>query len=134
MAHSAGNIKAYELWNEPGYDDKGTCTTAVYTTLLNETRPNIRATGNDPNAMVIAFAGCPNLTSGYVNMAGGAGQRHRGADGRGQRAHLRPDHAAREELSHWRRGPPRGHDRRRLPHHHADLGHRTRNPCRWRRL
>jgi hypothetical protein len=64
--HFAGQIKAYELWNEPGYDDKGTCTTAVYTSLLNETRPNIRK--NDPNAQVIAFAGCPNLTSGYVNV------------------------------------------------------------------
>ena len=58
----AGKITAYELWNEPGYDDKGTCTTSVYTTLLNETRPNIRQTENDPNAQVIAFAGCPNLT------------------------------------------------------------------------
>ena len=66
--HYAGNIKAYELWNEPGYDDAGTCTTAVYTTLLNETRPNIVKTGNDPNAKVIGFAGCPNLTSGYVNI------------------------------------------------------------------
>ncbi len=66
--HYAGNIKAYELWNEPGYDDKGTCTTAVYTTLLQETRPNIVASGNDPNAKVIGFAGCPNLTSGYVNI------------------------------------------------------------------
>ena len=66
--HYAGNIKAYELWNEPGYDDNGTCTTAVYTTLLNETRPNIVKTGNDPNAKVIGFAGCPNLTSGYVNV------------------------------------------------------------------
>ena len=50
----AGQIKAYELWNEPGYDDKGTVTTAVYTKLLNETRPNIRQAGNDPNAMVSA--------------------------------------------------------------------------------
>ena len=87
-------IKAYELWNEPGDDDKGTVTTAVYTTLLNETRPNIRKTGNDPNAKVIGFAGCPNLTSGVCERAGGAGQRHRGPDGRGQRAHLRPAHAA----------------------------------------
>jgi hypothetical protein len=66
--HFAGQIKAYELWNEPGYDDHGTCTTAVYTTLLNETRSNIRKAGNDPNAIVVAFAGCPNLTSGYVNI------------------------------------------------------------------
>ena len=66
--HFAGNIKAYELWNEPGYDDKGTVTTAVYTTLLNETRPNMVMSGNDPNAKVIAFAGCPNLSSGTVNV------------------------------------------------------------------
>jgi hypothetical protein len=65
---SVGNITAYELWNEPGYDDKGTCTTAVYTSLLNETRPNIRKTGNDPNAMVIGFAGCMGLTTGNVNV------------------------------------------------------------------
>jgi hypothetical protein len=65
---SVGNITAYELWNEPGYDDHGTCTTAAYTTLLNETRPNMHATGNNPNAQVVAFAGCPNLTSGYVNI------------------------------------------------------------------
>ncbi len=64
----AGNIKAYELWNEPGCDDAGTCTTAVYTSLLTETRPNIVKSGNDPNAKVIGFAGCPNLTSGYVNI------------------------------------------------------------------
>ena len=92
--HYAGQIKAYELWNEPGYDDKGTCTTAVYTKLLNETRPNIRKAGNDPNAKVIGFAGCPNLTGRLCERAGGAGQRHRGPDGRGQRAHLRPANAA----------------------------------------
>ena len=69
--HYAGNIKAYELWNEPGYDDAGTVTTAVYTTLLNQTRPNIVKTGNDPNAKVIGFAGCRYVTnsgSPYVDV------------------------------------------------------------------
>ncbi len=69
--HYAGNIKAYELWNEPGYDDAGTVTTAVYTSLLNETRPNIVKTGNDPNAKVIGFAGCRYVTnsgSPYVDV------------------------------------------------------------------
>ena len=55
--HFAGQIKAYELWNEPGVDDKGSVTTSVYTTLLNQSRPNIRLAGNDPNANLIAFAG-----------------------------------------------------------------------------
>ncbi len=66
--HYKGQIKAYDLWNEPGYDDHGTCTTAIYTSLLTETRPNMVLPANDPNAKVIGFAGCPNLTSGYVNI------------------------------------------------------------------
>jgi hypothetical protein len=55
--HFAGQIKAYELWNEPGMDDKGTVTVNVYTTLLNESRPNIRKAGNDPSANLVAFGG-----------------------------------------------------------------------------
>jgi hypothetical protein len=69
----AGNIKAYELWNEPGVDDHGTVTVSVYTTLLNETRPNIRKAGNDPNAMVIGFAG-PAISIASVLANGTAGQ------------------------------------------------------------
>ena len=75
--HFAGQINAYELWNEPGYDDHGTVTTAVYTTLLNETRPNIIKAGNDPTAQVIGFAGCPESDQRLRQHSGGAGQRHR---------------------------------------------------------
>ena len=136
--HYAGQIKAYELWNEPGYDDKGTCTTAVYTTLLNETRPNIRQAGNDPNAQVIGFAGCPNLyntgSPPYVNVQAVLANNTAGLmDAVSEHTYgliMLPEKNYPIYVAALRTVMTG----RRLPHHHADLGHRTRNPCRWRRL
>ncbi len=57
--HYAGNVKAYEIWNEPttGSSPNGVLTPAQYAALLNAATPAIRS--NDPNAKVVAFAGVP---------------------------------------------------------------------------
>jgi hypothetical protein len=54
-----GNIKAYEIWNEPtmGAGTGGVQTPAQYAALLNAATPQIRA--NDANTKVVAFAGVP---------------------------------------------------------------------------
>jgi hypothetical protein len=55
--HYAGNIKAYEVWNEPtmGGGANGDQTPAQYAVLLNDTAPYTRP--YDPNAKLIGFAG-----------------------------------------------------------------------------
>ncbi len=57
--HYAGQIKAYELWNEPtmGSSPNGVLTSQQYATLLNDTTPALRQ--YDPNAKLVAFAGTP---------------------------------------------------------------------------
>ena len=54
-----GQIKAYELWNEPtmGSGTGGIQTAPQYATLLNDTASFIRQ--YDPNAKIVAFAGVP---------------------------------------------------------------------------
>jgi hypothetical protein len=54
-----GQIKAYELWNEPtmGSSPNGVLTPAQYAALLNATTPAIRQ--YDPNAKLVGFAGVP---------------------------------------------------------------------------
>ena len=59
----AGNIKAYEIWNEPTMSNNGAITATTYSQILGEAATgNATATGirqNDPNAKIVAFAGVP---------------------------------------------------------------------------
>jgi hypothetical protein len=56
--HFAGNIKAYEIWNEPTTDNNGAITASTYAQILSQAATGIRA--NDPNATIVAFAGVGN--------------------------------------------------------------------------
>ena len=55
--HYAGQVKAYEIWNEPTSSNNGAITASIYANILNAAAPNIRA--NDPNATIVGFAGVP---------------------------------------------------------------------------
>ncbi len=57
--HYQGQIKAYELWNEPtmGSSPNGVLTSLQYANLLNATTPYLRQ--YDANAKLVAFAGTP---------------------------------------------------------------------------
>lgn len=57
--HFSGQIKAYELWNEPtmGSSPNGVLTSQQYANLINATTPALRQ--YDPNAKLVAFAGTP---------------------------------------------------------------------------
>jgi hypothetical protein len=53
--HFAGKIWAYEIWNEPGTDDRGAITPKIYAQIVKEASPSIRQA--DPKAKVVGFAG-----------------------------------------------------------------------------
>ncbi len=78
--HFAGQVKAYEIWNEPTTDNNGAITAAIYTQILNAAAngnttavpptPGIRL--GDPSAQIVAFAGVANSFISSVLAAGTA--------------------------------------------------------------